>query len=89
MQTEDHSKNEIHYVELLDRPMSTRWIKDQEQSAVTCCVRTNPRLPGMLGSATRISSDSGLQNTTTRVASATGDRRNANIGISAGVSKHA
>ena len=48
----------------------------------------------MLGSATRISLCSGLQNTTTRVARAPRDRRNANIEtriswISAGVSNYA
>ena len=32
MLTEDPSKNEIHYVEHLDRQMRTWWIEDQEQS---------------------------------------------------------
>ena len=62
--------------------------------AVPRSLRTNHRLPGMLGSATRISLCSGLQNTTTRVARAPRDRRNANIEtrimwISAGVSNDA
>ena len=47
--------------------------------AVPCILRTNPKLPGILGNRTRISPYGGLQSKTTRVARSTRSRRNPNI----------